>query len=240
MNSLLIARRDLSAYLHSWTGYIIIAAVLFIDGVLFNAFAMGTSARYSHEVLEDFFYFSSGMVIIASILLTMGSITEERTSGTLVILQTSPITEMEIILGKFLSAIAMIAILTGLTIYMPALIFVNGKVSLAHIAVGYLGLMSVGAATSAIGIFGSSLFKSPMASAILSAVITVTLLTAWILSQVTDPPFSEILSYAALFDKHFVPFMEGRFNSSSLVYYASVTGIFLFGASHVLSGRRWE
>jgi ABC-2 type transport system permease protein len=240
MNSLLIARRDLAAQLHGWTGYIIIAAVLFIDGILFNAFAMGTGARYSHEVLEDFFYFSSGMVIIAAILLTMGSVAEERNNGTLVILQTSPLTEAEVIIGKYLSAIAMLAILTGLTVYMPALIFVNGKVSLGHIAVGYLGLMAVGSATVAIGIFGSSLFRSPMASAILSGVIVVTLLTAWILSQVTDPPFSEVLSYAALFDKHFVPFMEGRFSSGALVYYASITAVFLFGSTHILSGRRWE
>ena len=154
---------------YGWTGYIIIAAVLFIDGILFNAFAMGTSARYSHEVLEDFFYFSSGMVIIASILLTMSSVAEERNSGTLVILQTSPVTELEVILGKYLAALAMLALLTGLTIYMPAMIFVNGKVSFAHIAVGYLGLMAVGSTTAAIGIFGSTLFRSAMASAISQA-----------------------------------------------------------------------
>src|SRR5690606_11263591 len=89
-NVLTIARRDLGAYLLGYTAYVIIAGILFIEGLMFNAFAMGAeSARYSHEVLEDFFYINGGAAMIASVLLTMRSLAEEQATGTDVLLRTS-------------------------------------------------------------------------------------------------------------------------------------------------------
>ncbi|MBT3222881.1 MAG: ABC transporter permease subunit [Proteobacteria bacterium] len=239
MNLLYVARRDLAAYLHTWPGYLIIAGVLFVDGGIFTAWVMD-GARYSHEVLEDFFYVSSGIVMIASVLLTMRTVAEERASGTLVLLRTSPVSDAQVIGGKYLASMGILAMLTLLTIHMPLMIFVHGKVAIAHIATGYLGLLALGSATVAIGIFSSSLFRSQMASAMLTAVVIVTLLTAWVMSNLTDPPFSEVLAYAALFDKHFMPFMEGMLTSTALVYYASITWVFLMLATRALEGRRWE
>lgn len=239
-NVLLVARRDLGAFLTSWLAYIIIAAVLFIDGIFFTAWVMGDTARYSSEVLEDFFYFSSGVLMIASILFTMRSVAEERGSGTLVLLLTSPIKTGEIILGKYTAAMTIMTILTGLTLYMPAMIFVNGRVAIGHIFAGYLGLLLLSSATAAIGIFGSSLFRSQLAAAVIAGVLVVTLLTAWLVSAITDPPFAAVLAHAALFDKHFVPFMEGSIPTTAIVYYATVTGVFLLMSTRVLDGRRWE
>ena len=66
MNALSIFRRDFAAYLTGYTGWIIIASVLFIDGLLFNVYAMGGGeAKYSHEVLSQFFHQSSGLVMAA-------------------------------------------------------------------------------------------------------------------------------------------------------------------------------
>ena len=67
----LIARRELAAYFSTMTGYIIAAAVLFVDGVLFNAFVLGGSERRSAEVLSLFFYISSGTTMIASVFLSI-------------------------------------------------------------------------------------------------------------------------------------------------------------------------
>ena len=69
--------------------------------------------------------------------------------------------KMQVVLGKFLSGVLYIGLFALCTLYMPALIFVNGKVSVAHIASGYLGLMLVASATTAIGTFGSAVAKSP-------------------------------------------------------------------------------
>ena len=67
----LIMRRELAAYLRSMTGYLIAAAVLIVDGLLFNAFALGGGEKLSSEVLSLFFYFSSGTTIIASVFISM-------------------------------------------------------------------------------------------------------------------------------------------------------------------------
>jgi ABC-2 type transport system permease protein len=191
-------------------------------------------------VLEQFFYISSGTTMIAAVLLTMRSIAEERQTGTDVLLHTAPISEGQIIFGKYLAAMAVLSLMTVLTVYMPALIFVNGKVSYAHIAVGYLGLLSLGSATISIGIFGSSLFKSQLAAAFVAGVIVVTMLLFWMISEVTEAPFTDVLAYAALFDKHFVPFEKGRLLTSGLVFYGSLSFGFLTLATRVLEGRRWK
>ncbi len=241
MNVQAIFRRDLSAYLHGYTGWIVLAAVLFIDGLLFNVYAMGAGeARYSHEVLSQFFHTTSGLVMVAAVLLSMRSVAEERQDGTDVLLQTSVVSDLEIVAGKYLAAMAMLTLLVGLTAYLPGMIFINGKVSWGHVGVGYLGLWLLGSAVTSLGIFSSALFKSQLPAGVLTGVLTTALVTAWMLSDVTDPPFTEIAAYAALYDKHFQPFRDGRLLTSGVVYYASVSGVFLWLTTRVLEGRRWE
>ena len=85
----LLVRRELRSYFDTSWGWIILALVLVLDGLLFNAFALGTRERYSANVLSDFFYFSSGTTMIAGILLTMRLIAEERQTGTFTLLELS-------------------------------------------------------------------------------------------------------------------------------------------------------
>ena len=239
-NTLLIARRDLAAHLHSYSGYIIIAAMLFLDGLFFNAFALGGGALKSHEVLERFFYFASGSTMIAGVLLTMRSFAEERAEGSDVLLSTSPVSDGAIVVGKWSASMGMLTLKTLLTIYMPLLIFWNGKVSLSHLAVGYLGLLALGASATAMGTFASSLFKSQVAAAILGGVILSGFVLAWLLSSFVDPPFSDPIAYMAVYDKHFKPLEEGRLALSSLVYYGTICFSFLWLTTRVVAGRRWQ
>ena len=99
-----LTKRELSSYLNTTWGIAILAMILLLDGLLFNTFSLGDTPRYSADVLEDFFYFSSGTTMIAGILLTMRLLAEERQTGTESLLQTAPITEAQIIIGKFLGA----------------------------------------------------------------------------------------------------------------------------------------
>src|SRR3954453_2764052 len=155
--TLLIARRELAAYLRTWTGYIIIAAVLAVDGLLFNAYALGGADKRSSEVLSLFFYFSSGTTMIAAIFVSMRLVAEERQTGTITLLYSSPVRDGQIIVGKFLSALAFLTILTLATLYMPVMVMIHGKVSWGHVFGGYLGLLLLGSAALAIGTFGSAL-----------------------------------------------------------------------------------
>jgi ABC-2 type transport system permease protein len=234
----LLVRRELRSYFDTSWGWTILSMVLLIDGLMFNAFALGKRERYSAEVLSDFFYLAAGTTMIAGILITMRLIAEERQTGTFVLLQTAPIRPVEIIMGKFLGAFGFLSILTLLSAYMPALIFVHGKVSIGQILVGYAGLLSLGAATLAVGTYASALAKNQLLAAVIGCGMLVVLLLGWLMGQVTHEPLSSFFSYTAIFDRHFQPFMKGRFNTESLFFYASLCFGFLLMATRTLQLRR--
>ena len=239
-NIMLIMRRELAAYLKSPMGYIIVAAVLCIDGLLFNSYALGGRAKLSSEVLFQFFYFSSGTSLFATVFLSMRLLAEERQTGTMALLLTSPVRDWEIVLGKYLSAFAFFALMTLLTVYMPLLIFVNGKVSLGHIAGGYLGLLLLGGASLSIGLFGSALAKNQLVALVLTAAMVLGMLLLWLVARVTEEPLRDIFSYMALHGKHFLNFQRGVLHSRDVLFYLSVIYVFLLLTSHVLSARRWR
>lgn len=237
---LLVARRELGSYLNSGWGYAIIALILVVDGLLFNAFALGEKPRYSSTVLEHFFEFSFGTTMIAAILLTMRLIAEERQTGTIVLVDSSPLAPWQVIGGKYLSAMAMLGILTLGSVYMPALIFVNGKVSMGHVVAGYVGLFLTGGVACAVGTFASAIARNQMVAAMIGAAIVVFLVVTWLLARITEAPLSDLFAYMALYDKHFRPFREGRINVQSVVYCASISFVFLMGSSRWLAARRWR
>jgi ABC-2 type transport system permease protein len=237
---LLIARRELGAYFRSMVGYVIIAAVLAVDGLLFNAFALGGPDKRSADVLSLFFYFSSGTTMIASVFISMRLVAEERQTGTLALLYSSPIRDAEIVLGKFLSALGFLAILTLLTFYMPAMIVVHGKVSIGHIVGGYFGLLLLGSASLAIGTFGSALARSQVLAAIISGCMLVALVVCWMLAKVTERPLDELFTALSLHGGRFQPFQVGIVALKNVVYYLAVTYVFLFAAIRAVEARRWR
>src|SRR5260370_31128044 len=164
---------------------------------MFNAIGLAGSKR-SGEVLNQFFFLSSGMTIAAAVFISMRLLAEERQDGTISLLYSSPVRDGEIVLGKFFSGLAFLAILIALTAFMPALIFVNGKVSFGHIAAGYLGLLLLGSASLAIGTFGSALSKSQIVAVIISGCLVVGLLTYWLLAHVAQRPLSDIFTAMGL------------------------------------------
>lgn len=236
----LIIRREMGAYLRSPLGWVVIAAVLLIDGLLFNAWALGGPDRKSADVLKQFFYISSGTTMFASVFLSMRLLAEERQTGTLTLLYSSPVRDYQIVLGKYLSSFLFLAGLTLLTIYMPMLILVHGKIAWGQIMAGYLGLLLLGSASLSVGLFGSSLAKSQVVAVILEAAMMVFLVTCWLLSSITDRPLSEIFSWMSLWNKHFQPFMSGLINTQDIAYYLAVTYFFLFASTRVLESRRWS
>lgn len=237
--ALLIARRELFAYLRSPLGAVIVAGALLIDGVLF--YWEGLSQKLlSVEVLQRFIYNTSGPTMVAGLLLSMRLLAEERQTGTLVMLNTSPIHDREIVLGKFISAFAALTLLTLLTAYMPALIFVNGKVSLGHVFVGYLGLLLLGSASIAIGLLGSALARSQIVAIILSAAMLAVIVLLWAVARTVDPPLNRFFSGLALHHDNFRPFVQGRLDLGAVAYYLAVTYFFLLASTKVLEARRWR
>ena len=224
--SWLVARRELGSFFNTWMGWIIVASALFIDGLLFNAFAMGQQAKLSADVLGDFFYFASGITIVAGILLAMRLIAEEKQNGTITLLYTSPVTERQIVYGKFVSAVMFVMILHVVSLYLPALIMMKGKISGGHLAAGYL--------------FASAMAPNQLTAAVVGTMITVTMLVLWIVADISSPPFKEILSHLALHNRHFNSFAKGIVKLSDVVYYLSVTIFFLECSVRAVESRRWQ
>jgi ABC-2 type transport system permease protein len=238
-NVLLIARRELQAYLRTMSGYIIIAVMLFIDGLLFNAFAVPGTAKKSSEVLAEFFTLTSGITMIGAVFLSMRLIAEERQTGTVALLYSSPIHDVEIVLGKFVASFGFLCLFFVSTLYMPVLVAVYGKVSVGHIASGYFGLMLVGATALAIGTFGSALTRSQVVAAVLSGVMCLSLTTAWLLGKVTDRPLTDVVMGLAWWG-HFEGFRIGLVHLKHVTYFVLVTFLSLFAATRVLEARRWR
>lgn len=237
---MMVARRDLAAYLNNVWGYAVIAVVLVVDGILFNAVALGDKPKYSAEVMEQFFYFSFGTTVIASILLTMRLVAEERQTGTLVLIDSSPLRPWQIIGGKYLSAMTVLGGLVLATLYMPALVFVNGKVSYGHIVAGYTGLLLVAAATAAIGTFASTVSRSQLVAGFASTALTVVFVVFWLLAKVADPPLKDVFSYMSLYDRHFRGFMQGQINTEDIVFYISIAFVSLTLSTRFMAARRWR
>jgi ABC-2 type transport system permease protein len=241
-NVLLIALREFKSFFRTPLGPIVAAAVLLIDGLLFQGMAMGGTGapRLSAKVLEDFFFWSGGVAAAAAIVLSMRLIAHEREKGTLVLINTAPIKDRQIILGKFLALFAFLLGLTVLTVYMPALIFVNGRVSIAHILVGYLGVMLYFSTSIAVGLFASALARTQVISVVIGGIIMLVLIIMWYIAKVADPPVNAFLLSLAVHHQRQAGFMNGVLRFENVVYYLAVTYFFLLAAIKTLEARRWR
>jgi ABC-2 type transport system permease protein len=236
----LIARRELGAYFTTWMGYIIVCFALLLNGVFFNVYAIGDEAKFSSEVLRDFFFISSGIGMVVAVFLAMRLLAEEKQTGTIVLFYTSPLNERQLVYGKFLSALVMFLILQGLSVYLPSLIFLEGKVSLGHMAAGYLGVTLLGAGVLAISLFASVISPNQLIAGITGAALTVFFLVMWLLSYRVDEPFREIFSYMSIHNQRFSPFMNGILHTRDVVYYASLIFFFLECSIKSLETRRLQ
>src|SRR5439155_7749589 len=108
-----------------------------------------------------------------------------------------------------------------------------------HIFGGYVGLLCIGAASVAIGTFGSAIATSQVVAVVISGVIVVILLLQWMLARLVDGRLGDIVGYLSLHDKHFRPFMDGTVSLRDIIFYFSVTALFLVLARNALEGRRW-
>lgn len=238
--SCLIVARELRAFFTTWMGYVIGCAALLINGILFNTQAIGDKPEFSHEILYQFFYFSSGIAMVAGVFLAMRLLAEEKTQNTIVLYFTAPVSERQVIYGKFLSVAIFFTLLQVLSLYLPALILIEGKVSLGHLAAGYLGTSLLGFVVLAITLFASVVSPNQLVAGILATTITVIFLVMWTLATVVDEPLREIFSFLAIHNNHFRNFGRGLIDIKDVVYYLSVMVFFLECAVRALESRRVE
>jgi ABC-2 type transport system permease protein len=237
---LAIAKRELSELLGSPWAWSVCALLVAIDGLLFNAFALGVDPKPSTRVIEDLLQILSATTMVFAILLSMRAIAEERDRGTFVLLASAPLRDSEIVLGKFAANLAFLGLMLATTIHLPWLVLIRGSVSLAHLATGYLGLGLLGAAALSLGLLGSALAKRQLAAGLLGTGLLTLLLIGWLLARISDPPLDALLDYFALWQTHFQPFQRGILGLSHVTFFASVSALSLALATRLLEASRWR
>ncbi len=234
-----IFRRELGAYLRSPMGWIIAALTLLLQGILFQVFAARNPL--AGDMLSNFFMWSSIVVVIAGVILSIRLISDERQSGALLLLNTSPVRETSVIAGKFAAALAFLGLILALSLYIPLLIKNEGKVTGAQIFVGYLGMFLLGGASLAIGIFASSLARQPLIAAVVGAAIAGLFAVLYQLSRLLDAPMKTVFAELDIWWIHFQGgFMRGIFDLKDVVYYLGLTYFFLLLAVKTLEAKRWQ
>jgi ABC-2 type transport system permease protein len=236
----IIYRRELGTYLRSPFGWAIAAILLLVDGILCQGLAM-SGEQLSAYVLEKYFYWGSAMPLFGGVLLSFRLLSEERQNNSMVLLNTSPVRDSDIVLGKFFAALTFLAIMLLLSIYMPIMIKVNGKITGAQVVVGYVGMLLLGAATLAIGLLGSALTRQQLIAAVLSAAMVSLMVFIQVLANKVDPPLKDVIENVALWWVHYqYGFMKGVLNLKDVVYYLAVTYFFLLLSIKTLEAKRWQ
>ena len=236
----IIFRRELGSYLRSPIGWVIISVLLLVDGIMFQVFAMRCE-QLSAMVLDRYFNFSSYFAAAAGVLLSFRLLAEERQNHSMVLLTTSPVRDTEIVLGKFFASLAFLALFLVLSLYMPLLIKVNGKVTGAQILVGYLGLFLLGATGLAVGLFASALTRYQLIALLVAAALMAVLGNVYQLATRLDSPVREVLEQVDLWWIRFqASFEKGILNLKDVVFYLATIYFFLLLAVKTLESKRWQ
>jgi len=229
-----IFRRELRSYFNSPVAYVVIIVFLSIIGWFFssNLFLMNVaSMRIVFELVPIVFLFFVPAV-------TMRLLAEEKKSGTIELLTTKPVRDVEIIVGKFLAAwVLLAAALAPTFLYAVALAFL-GPLDVGPVFTGYIGLLLMGAVYIGIGLFASSLTENQIIAFIVSFLIILGLfLLDKVLMYVPDA-LASTMEFLAV-DYHLSNIARGVIDSRNVIYFLSLLGFSLMAATVSLERRKW-
>jgi len=249
-----IAKKEIRSYFSSPVAYVVLFAFILIYGYFFynlvmwfnlQAMQMAQNPYYAQQINVNELVFSPlfhNMVLILILLvplLTMRLLAEEKKNGTDELLYTSPLTVGQIVLGKYLAALFMLAVMLGLTALLSSFAFAFGNPEFAPWLTGYLGLFLLGAAALAVGLFYSALTENQIVAAILTFLTLLLLLVLNWLSQIGSGSWQGVVGYLS-FSQHFEDVARGTLAVKDAVYFLSLSAFGLFLAHSVLQSRRWR
>ena len=230
-----IFKKEFTSYFTSSLGYIFMAVFLAVSGAL----VWLTGLYQATTSMSNYFFIMIFFFIILIPILTMKLLSEERNSRTDQLLLTSPVSLFGIVGGKFLAAFALFELTFALSFlnFYPISIF--GDLQWPQLISNFIGISCLAAALIAIGIFLSGLTESQFVASITTiAAILGTLLMGLFSSSVDNYFVRRIIKWFSILDRY-VNFRFGLFDASSVLYYVSITLIFLFLSVRILEKRRW-
>jgi ABC-2 type transport system permease protein len=253
MNTFTIARKELNSYFRSPIAYGVMAFFALIAGYFFYVAVVyfvrrGLESSMSGQsfpmdlnefVIRPVFSNISVIGLFLIPMITMRLFAEEKRTGTIELLITSPLTDLEIILGKWIAALLLYASMLGVSFLSMLLLFAYGQPDWKPILVGYLGLLLLGGSLLAIGTFISTCTKNQIVAGVAGFAVCLLL---WVLdwaSSFETSVTARVVSYLSVL-QHFDSFSKGVVDLKDIVFYVSVIFVGLFLTARSLESLRWR
>ncbi|MCL4402412.1 MAG: ABC transporter permease [Acidobacteria bacterium] len=252
-NMWIIARKELNSYFASPIAYLLMAFFGLIFGFgfftatrdfvrfSFQAQMMGRSMpmNINEQIIRPLLGFASTVALFIVPMITMRLFAEEKRTGTIELLMTSPVRDIEIIVGKWLAAMGLYACVLGMSALNIAMLFAFGKPDWRPVLVAYLGLLLQGGTLLAIGAFISTTTRNQI---IAGGVTFFVCLLLWLLSWFTafdSTGWASVVNYLSIVT-HFDTFAKGVLDSRDVVFYVSMIFLGLFITSRSMESLRWR
>jgi len=236
VNTFNIAWKETKSYFGTPAAYIVGAMFLGLTGVFFVA---DVTAPFAEAGVRGIVEWASFFIIFLAPLLTMRLLAEEQKLGTLELLLTSPVRDWEVVLGKYIASFLILAAIVAVTLYYVVLLYSFGDPDTGPVLSGYLGLLLYGAAALAIGLLGSSLSSNQIVAAVVGIAILLMLSFVNLIAEIVTGIASEVFNGMSM-NEHIADFSRGVIDTSSVVFFLSLTAVFLFLTIRSLETRRWR
>jgi ABC-2 type transport system permease protein len=248
-----IARRELGAYFASPIAYAVIAMFALVYGYFFisllsffvqqsmqmGAMGMGGPVNVNQQLIRFLLQNAAVVVLFVLPMITMRTYAEEKRTGTIELLLTSPVSDVEIILGKFAGALGLYTVMLAVTLLHVAMLFAFGNPEWKPIATGYLGLWLLGACFIAVGLLISSLTRNQI---IAGAVTFGVFLLLWVIDWIgggLGSTTQAVLGYLSI-TSHLDDFTKGVIDTKHVVFYLSFITFGLFLTAKAVDSERWR
>jgi ABC-2 type transport system permease protein len=251
-NVLAIAEKELRSYFASPIAYVIIGLFALLFGWFFYVYLTffvqrstgmaqfgGGATNINQDMIRYVLMNSAVIILFVMPMITMRTYAEEKRSGTIELLLTSPLTDVQIILGKFFGAMGLYVSMLLVTLLYMGLLFVYGNPEWRPIAAGYLGLLLMGGCFISVGLLISSLTKNQIVAGVLTfAVFLMLWVVNWIGEQ-SGPMTRAIVDYLSIV-QHFDDFARGVIDTKHVIYYLSFITFGLFLTAKSVDSERWR
>ena len=252
-NVLAIARKELNSYFASPIAYVVIGAFALIFGLfyvsLLNWFVqqgmqmgqmgMGGPVNVNQQMIRLLLQNTAVVILFVLPMVTMRCYAEEKRTGTMELLLTSPVTDFEILMGKFLGALALYACMLAVTFVHLAILFRYGNPDWRPIAAGYLGLLLLGGSFISVGLLMSSLTRNQIVAGMVTFGLVLLLwIVDWI-GSFAGPRVEAVVSYLSI-TGHLDDFAKGVIDTKHVVYYLSFITFGLFLTAKSVDSERWR
>jgi ABC-2 type transport system permease protein len=251
-NILAIAGKEMRSYFASPIAYIIIGLFALLFGWFFYVYLHvfveqsqrmsmmgGGNVNVNEQMIRGVLQNAAVIILFVMPMITMRTYSEEKRSGTIELLLTSPLTDFEIIVGKFLGAMGLFCAMLLVTMIDVAILFRLGNPEWRPIAAGYLGLLLMGGCFISVGLLISSLTKNQIVAGFMTFAVFLML---WVINWLADssgPTGQAILSFLSITD-HFDDFTKGIIDTKHLAYYLSFITFGLFLTAKSVDSERWR